>query len=236
MEETRERSPWRIAAGAAVIFIPALVAVFLSRPEPPTPRVSEILGSDEATIEAGSPSGQADSPAAGAEAAGKRVSIVFDRGGTRAALGTIEIPAIDLRTRFFDGVTDEAVEAGPGHWPGTPWPGQPGNAVFAGHRTTFNHPFEDLDLLAPGDRVRTEMPNARPTAYRVFKTTVVPEERYVRFVLRQPQGKRVRTITLFACTPKGSRTHRIVVQAKATPSQTNSKAREKGGSEDNSSS
>ena len=235
MEETRERSPWRIAAAAAVIFIPTLVAVYLSRPEPPTPRVSEILSSDRATIEEGSPSGQADSPAAGAEAAGERVSIVFER-GTRASLGTIEIPAIDLRTRFFDGVTDEAVEAGPGHWPGTPWPGQPGNAVFAGHRTTFTHPFEDLDLLARGDRVRTDMPNARPTVYRVSKTTVVPEERYVRFVLKQPQRKRVRTITLFACTPKGSRTHRIVVQAKATPSHTNSKARERGGSENDSSS
>lgn len=234
MEETRERSPWRIAAAAAVIFIPALIAVYLSRPEPPTPRVTQILSSDRASDE-GSTTGQDDSPAAGAEAAGKRVSIEFKR-GTRASLGTIEIPSIDLRTKFFDGVTDEAVESGPGHWPGTPWPGQPGNAVFAGHRTTFTHPFEDLDLLARGDRVRTDMPNARPTVYRVFKTTVVPEERYVSFVLRQPQGKRVRTITLFACTPKGSRTHRIVVQAKATPSPTNSKARERGGGENNSSS
>ena len=234
MEETRERSPWRIAAAAAVIFIPALIAVYLSRPEPPTPRVSQILSSDRASDE-GTTTDQADSPAAGAEAAGKKVSIVFKR-GSRAALGTIEIPAIDLRTRFFDGVTDEAVEKGPGHWPGTPWPGQTGNAVFAGHRTTFTRPFEDLDLLAPGDRVRTDMPNARPTIYRVFKTTVVPEERYVDFVLRQPQGKRARTITLFACTPKGQRTHRIVVQAKATPSQSNSKARERGGRENNSSS
>lgn len=233
MKEKRERSPWRIAAAAAVIFIPALVAIYLSRSEPPTPRVSQILSSDGAAEE-DSTTGRADSPA-GAEVAGKRVSIEFKR-GTRASLGTIEIPAIDLRTKFFDGVTDEAVEAGPGHWPGTPWPGRPGNAVFAGHRTTFTHPFEDLDLLARGDRVRTDMPNARPTVYRVFKTTIVPEERYVRFVLRQPQRKRVRAITLFACTPKGSRTHRIVVQAKASPSPTNSKARERGGGENNSSS
>lgn len=233
MEGKRRRTVLRIATAAAVIFIPALVALFLSRSEPPSPRVSEILSSDRATEEEGSD--RSDSPVAGSKVASRKISIAFRR-GSRASLGTIEIPAIDLRTRFFDGVTDDAVEAGPGHWPGTPWPGQPGNSVFAGHRTTFTRPFEDLDLLERGDRIRAGLRNERATVYRVFKTTVVPEERYVRFVLKQPRNERVRLITVFACTPKGQRTHRIVVQAKATPSQTSSTARERGGSENDSSS
>jgi hypothetical protein len=49
------------------------------------------------------------------------------------------------------------VDHGPGHWPGSAMPGRRGNAVFAGHRVTHDHPFMDLDLLAPGDKVIFDM-------------------------------------------------------------------------------
>ena len=144
------------------------------------------------------------------------VGITFER-GSRVPIGYIEIPAIGLETKFFEGVIDEAVERGPGHWPGTPWPGEVGNAVFAGHRTTYTKPFEDLDLLKKGQLVRAQVRNGPRTTYEVFRTTVVPEAKYADFVLKQPRNKNARMITLFACTPKGFRTHRIVVQAKAVP-------------------
>lgn len=156
-----------------------------------------------------------DSPVGGATQGGRNLSIDFTR-GSRVALGQMQIRAIDLKTKFYDGVVDEAVELGPGHWPGTPWPGQPGNSVFAGHRTTYTHPFTDLDLLKKGHRVRVEMRNGKPTTYRVFRTVVVSEERYANVVLKQPRNEAVRMITLFACTPKGSRSHRIIVQARTT--------------------
>ncbi|MGI8519760.1 MAG: class E sortase, partial [Actinomycetota bacterium] len=104
---------------------------------------------------------------------------------------------------------------GPGHWPGTPIPGNAGNSVFAGHRTTFTAPFADLDLLRPGDPVTTRVGRNPPITYRVSRTTVVPESEYVDFVLKQPKKRRARILTLFACTPKGQRTHRIVVSAHA---------------------
>ncbi|MFN2491186.1 MAG: class E sortase [Actinomycetota bacterium] len=131
------------------------------------------------------------------------------------AVGRLDIPSIDLSTPFFLGVHDDVVELGPGLWPGTPLPGAPGNAVLAGHRTTFTHPFEDLDLLRRGDVVRTHLEGGRKTVFRVRRTTIVPEERYADFVLRPPERDGARLITMFACTPKGSRTHRIVVQARA---------------------
>ena len=36
---------------------------------------------------------------------------------------------------------------GPGHYPDTPLPGVMGNMAIAGHRTTYGHPFGDLDQL-----------------------------------------------------------------------------------------
>lgn len=207
----------QLVAALVVLTVPGLIAVFLTRSEAAdeparVTRVLESLSDSRSDARLAS----VDSPVAAADQGGKNVAIDFER-GRRVPLGVMEIPAIDLRTKFYEGVVDEAVELGPGHWPGTPWPGQTGNSVFAGHRTTYTHPFLDLDLLDPGARVRVAMRNGRPTTYRVFRTIVVPEAEYANVVLEQPRNKAARIITLFACTPKGSRTHRIIVQARATP-------------------
>jgi sortase A len=132
-------------------------------------------------------------------------------------VGRIAVPDLGLDVAFRLGVHDAIVQLGPGLWPGTPFPGQPGNAVFAGHRTTHTHPFEDLDLLQRGDRIVTWVPGTGRTVFRVFRSAVVPEAVYADFVLRQPRADGARQITLFACTPKGQRTHRIVVRGRAPP-------------------
>jgi len=137
------------------------------------------------------------------------------RDGNYSPLGAMRIPAIELKTKFYSGVVDDVVENGAGHWPGTPLPGNAGNSVFAGHRTAFTAPFADLDLLRPGNKITTKVGRNTAVVYRVFRTTVVPESEYVKSVLKQPRKKRARILTLFACTPKGQRTHRIVVSARA---------------------
>lgn len=202
-----------------MIIVPALAATVLARPDT-TDAPAKVTRVLESIPQSPRPSSRAtrtpsDAPVT-ASTAGGNVAITFER-GRRVPLGHIEIPAIDLRTRFYDGVVDESVELGPGHWPGTPWPGEPGNSVFAGHRTTFTRPFADLDLLNEGQRVTAQVRNGPKTTYRIVRTTVVSEAEYVDFVLKQPRNESVRMITLFACTPKGSRTHRIVVQATAFP-------------------
>jgi sortase A len=203
---------------AVVMVVPALLALYFTSSDAsePTPKVTRVIGALSKADDAPPPRVRADSPVASAVAGGRDIAIDFKR-GNRAALGTIEIPAVGLRTKFYDGVVDEAVELGPGHWPGTPWPGEAGNSVFAGHRTTYTAPFADLDLLQKGVRVRVDVRNGERFTYRVFRTTVATEAQYASVVLQQPDNKRARIITLFACTPKGSRSHRIIVQARATP-------------------
>ena len=153
-----------------------------------------------------------DSPTAGADFSGNLFEIPKDR---YVPIGVLRIPAIGLKTGFYNGVYDAILERGPGLWPGTPAPGRAGNAVLSGHRTTYTHPFGDLDLLEPGDVIRAQLRRKHTVVYRVFKTSIIPESQYVDLVLKQPQGMRMRTITMFACHPKGYRTHRIVVQARA---------------------
>ena len=51
------------------------------------------------------------------------------------------------------GVGVEDLKKGPGHYPQTPMPGQKGNAAIAGHRTTYGHPFYDIDALKAGDDI-----------------------------------------------------------------------------------
>lgn len=138
--------------------------------------------------------------------------------GPYTPLGRIALPGTGLDVRFGAGVHPPVLERGPGHWPGTALPGQAGNSVLSGHRTTYTHPFTDLDLLESGDVIAiTPEGAAIPVVYRVTQTSIVPEAEYAEFVLRQPADPAVRELTLFACHPKGQRTHRIVVRAAAEP-------------------
>ncbi|MGH8929555.1 MAG: class E sortase [Egibacteraceae bacterium] len=140
--------------------------------------------------------------------------VTFERGAT-VAIGRLIAPGIGLDVPFSEGVYDEVLERGPGHWPGTPLPGELGNAVLSGHRTTFTKPFANLDLLAPGDEITTGIGHLPGVEFKVVETRIVPEAEYAATVLAQPLDPHVRRLTLFACHPKGQRTHRIVVIAEA---------------------
>lgn len=147
-------------------------------------------------------------------------------------LGRIAIPSLDVRAKFRLGVHDRIVRLGPGLWPGTPFPGVQGNAVLAGHRTSYTHPFADLDLLRRGDVIRTRARGGPLTVFRVFKIATVEEASYQEFILRQPRRPGAKVITLFACTPKGMRTHRIVVRARVQRGEGAPRSHESGSSAD----
>lgn len=138
--------------------------------------------------------------------------------GPYVTLGRISFPTTGLDAEYGAGVQPSVLERGPGHWPGTALAGRPGNGVISGHRTTYTHPFGDLDLLQPGDPVELTPPGAAtPFVYRVVETVILPEAEYADFVLRQPADTAARELTLFACQPKGDRTHRIIVRAAMAP-------------------
>jgi sortase A len=121
-------------------------------------------------------------------------------------LGTIEIPKINLSQKIYQGITLNNIDLGPSHWPGTAYPGQLGNAVFAGHRVTHTHPFLHIDQLAEGDQVIFTI-GPRRSVYKVTgHEVVVPSE--LRITQQTPS---VATATLFACHPPHSASYRYVV-------------------------
>lgn len=159
----------------------------------------------------GRPARSFDNPTAGASVPEVQVA-------RNVPVGQVQIPAMDLRSTFFEGVHDAVINKGPGHWPGTPLPGQAGNAVLSGHRVTHGAEFRDLDALRRGDKIDVRVGGReRPLTYRVENTTIVKQSRYVRHVTRQPARRNARLLTLFACDPLWDHTHRIVVRAQAAP-------------------
>jgi sortase A len=121
-------------------------------------------------------------------------------------VGEIIIPKIGVAHTVYEGVWLTVINEGPGHWPGTALPGERGNTVFPGHRTTYSRPFHDLDKLVPGDQVVFDMGD-RDEVYEVRETLIV--EPTDLWVVDQTEAK---TFTLIACHPKGSAAQRIVVK------------------------
>ena len=120
-------------------------------------------------------------------------------------LGTIEIPKIGVSEKLYEGIRLTTFDRGPGHWPGTAMPGQFGNAVVGGHRTSHTKPFRHLDDLGPGDEVIFTTDAGR-FVYHVDSTEIITPD--VTRVVNQNPGF---TATLFACNPVGSTRQRIIV-------------------------
>jgi len=118
----------------------------------------------------------------------------------------MEIPAIGVKHRIFQGVTLHNIDKGPSHWTGSALPGEMGNTVFAGHRFTFSEPFRRIDALVPGDRVFFTVRGAR-TTYRVTSHLIVqPADSWIADQTTAYTG------TLYACHPVGSVDERYVVR------------------------
>ena len=121
-------------------------------------------------------------------------------------IGRLRIPKFDVDEPLGEGITLTSLNRGPGWWPGTALPGQLGNLVVGGHRTTYSKPFSRIDELVEGDEVIFAMPD-RDYVYQVRGVIVVPEDRIG--IAGQTYNH---VATLFACHPKGSATHRVVAK------------------------
>ena len=146
--------------------------------------------------------------------AGAPVRLVRAGPDNPAPIGELRIPAIGLVTPMFEGVYEEALLEGPGHWPGTPAPGEPGNSVISGHRGTETKPFLYVDRLTKGDVITITRAGQR-SRFAVDDVVIVPERGYVKYVTEQPANPRARLLTLFACNPLTAHYQRIVVHAHA---------------------
>jgi sortase A len=143
--------------------------------------------------------------------------------------GRIRIPSIEVDSPLLEGIRINTLDYGPGHWPGTALPGELGNVVVAGHRTSHNADFRRLDELEPGDQVIFDLDAALeagdgfqrndgvevtvPTpdvltgshVYVVHSVQIVTPD--AMWVVSQDYRH---SATLFACHPPGSVSERIV--------------------------
>ncbi len=123
-------------------------------------------------------------------------------------LGRILIPKIGVDMQLYEGIRLSTLDLGPGHWPGTAMPGEVGNVVIGGHRTSKHRVFRHIDQLVAGDQIIFQDANGTQFTYLVNRVEVVnPTDVWIINPTDTP------TATLFACHPPGSTRQRIVVFA-----------------------
>jgi sortase A len=90
-----------------------------------------------------------------------------DAAGVSPAEGSpvalISIPSIGLTQVVAEGTTPSDLKVGPGHLMSSPLPGEAGNVVIAGRRTTYGAPFGKLDELHPGDAIKFDTGQGKVT-------------------------------------------------------------------------
>jgi sortase A len=124
-----------------------------------------------------------------------------------APVARIVAPRIGLDAIVIEGVDDDALNAGPGHLPGSAYPGEPGNAVLSAHRDRH---FNRLDALEVGDTLATES-GALATRWVVVSKRIVEKNDPALFRTRDA------TLTLTTCWPiryVGPAPERLIVTAK----------------------
>jgi sortase A len=154
---------------------------------------------------------EANSDTLGCQPPNPKPAIAAVEAGQPTAL--IKIPKISVNKVVVEGVALPDLKKGPGHYPGTPLPGQKGNAAIAGHRTTYGAPFNRIDELKPGDKIFTQTVQGSFT-YIVKETKIVSPSAVE--VLNDFGDNR---LTLTACHPKYSAAKRIVVVSELGPNQ-----------------
>jgi sortase A len=124
------------------------------------------------------------------------------------AIARIDIPSIGVSEYVVEGTDVGSLRKGPGHYPETPLPGDPGTAAIAGHRTTYGAPFRRIDKLQRGEPITVDMPDGR-FVYRVERTKIVDDQDLS--VLESVGRQR---LMLSACHPLYSAAQRIIVFAR----------------------
>ena len=128
-------------------------------------------------------------------------------------IGDIRIPVIGIEQVVVEGTNTPDLRKGPGHYIGTPLPGQGGNAAIAGHRTTYGHPFYNLDSVKVGD------PIILTTLQGIFVYDTTRS-----FVVSPSDTDVIKNVfadilTLTTCNPRFSASTRLIVQAKLAHAQ-----------------
>jgi sortase A len=139
----------------------------------------------------------------------KLAGIERKRARTGKPIGRIELPTLHRHYVVVQGTGEGTLRKGPGHYPGTRFPGEGRTVAIAGHRTTYLAPFRTIDQLKPGNPIVLKMPYGTFT-YSVEKTQVVSPNAL--WITRDVPGEE--RVVLSACHPLYSASHRIVAFAR----------------------
>ncbi len=138
-------------------------------------------------------------------------------------LTRVVIPRLGVDAVVVEGTSAAALRAGAGHYPNTPLPGEKGNVAIAGHRTTYGKPFNRMDELDVGDKVRLETPLA---TYHYSVVAHPPDvgspcpngacwiTHPTDWGVVAPSNEAILTLT--TCHPKGSAAQRLILRAALT--------------------
>ncbi|GAA4624743.1 hypothetical protein GCM10023196_026160 [Actinoallomurus vinaceus] len=129
------------------------------------------------------------------------------------------IPRLRKKWQVVEGVSQDDLARGPGHYPKSDRPGAVGNLAIAGHR--LPSVFWNLDRLRPGDLIVVETRSGW-FVYRVLRLRVVrpSQVEVVDHDPDHPGGRPTRRLlTLTTCNPKFDNYQRLVVQAELSREQ-----------------
>jgi sortase A len=158
---------------------------------------------------------QWDGPVAAAASPGEPA--VVDEPVPGGAYARLYVPRLygQASRTVVEGVEVPDLKKGPGHLPESAAPGELGNTVISGHRTTYSSPFADLDRLVPGDAVVVETRTAWLTYRATGSQVVSPSAVEVTYPVPGQRGAAPteRLLTLTTCNPKYSARQRLVVRA-----------------------
>ena len=124
-----------------------------------------------------------------------------------APIARLRIPSAHLDEIIVEGVAAEQLNAGPGHIPNSPLPGEKGRSVISAHRDRH---FRTLGKVKIGDTLTTETAT-QSTTWVVVSRRILPRDTRVVFKAAQP------TLLLTTCWPMGyfgSAPDRLVLEAR----------------------
>ena len=139
-------------------------------------------------------------------------SAALETGGSKhveagVPVARLQIPRLRMDEIVLEGVDDNSLNAGPGHLPGSAYPGERGNAVISAHRDRH---FSRLGELRVGDTLFTDS-GAHTERWVVTSRRVVGAEAPA--IFRTSDA----TLTLTTCWPiryLGTAPERLLVTAK----------------------
>lgn len=149
-----------------------------------------------------------------------------------AAFARLHVPSLNDYEPWtvVEGVDVPDLRRGPGHMPGTALPGQLGNVVLSGHRTTYGAPFNRWDELDAGDQVVLETQDGWFTYTLTGSQVVAPTAVDVTLPVpgRPEADPTERLLTMTTCEPEYSAAERMIVSGRLTSTRSRAQGRPPG--------